>query len=602
MTMARPPSIQHCAIYTRKSTEEGLEQEFNSLDAQHEACAAYIASQASLGWKALSKNYGDGGISGGTMERPALQELLGDIREGKVDVVVVYKIDRLTRSLTDFTKIVEVFDARKVSFVSVTQQFNTTTSMGRLTLNVLLSFAQFEREVTAERIRDKISASKQKGMWMGGAVPLGYVARDKKLVVDPAGAEVVRTVFRLYLELGSVRNLKERLDQWAEESRAPDHQQVESDIGEDKPFSYAQGADPASHGRIHSLYMKSARRSFSRGHLYWILSNPVYAGDIQHKKKVFPGQHEAVIDRELWEGVQRKLKDQTPRQARSSSHSADSMLSGLVFDETGDRLTPSHAVKRGSRYRYYVSQRLIEARKKDPSGWRLPGQELERRVLQAIISVLQDSRRLHDLLWLNHRNASEIAYTLKEVADLEQFLRHDASDKLKEVVRTLVRRVDLAPGNLRVVLSREGLLQTLGIQQEQGGVERDMAPDSAATIITVPIEIRRRGREAKIVIGSDQHSASKPDPALLNAVVLARQWLKQLTAGRYASISDLARTVGVDDGEISRLLPLAFLAPSIVEAIIRGGQPVDLTARRLKRLKPLPVSWAEQRRALGFQA
>jgi site-specific DNA recombinase len=270
--MSTPASFR-CAIYTRKSTEEGLEQDFNSLDAQRESCAAYILSQASLGWKALSKHYDDGGISGGTMERPALQDLLADIKSGKIDVVVVYKIDRLTRSLMDFARIVEVFDDHKVSFVSVTQQFNTLSSMGRLTLNVLLSFAQFEREVTAERIRDKIAASKRKGMWMGGAVPLGYRVDNRKLVIHPQESETVCQIFRLYLDTGSVRRLKEKLDELGilTGTRAR----------RDRPSS---GGKP-----------------FSRGQLYWLLSNPIYAGDIRHKDKIAKGQHQAIIDRELWD-------------------------------------------------------------------------------------------------------------------------------------------------------------------------------------------------------------------------------------------------------------------------------------------------------------
>src|SRR4051794_5847326 len=262
-----------CAIYTRKSTEEGLEQEFNSLDAQRESCVAYITSQASLGWRALPKHYDDGGISGGTMDRPALQDVLQDIKTGKVDVVVVYKIDRLTRSLMDFAKIVEVFDAHKVSFVSVTQQFNTLSSMGRLTLNVLLSFAQFEREVTAERIRDKIAASKRKGMWMGGAVPLGYASKDKKLVIYQAEAETVRQIFKLYHDIGSVRQLKEHLDQLGYVTKQ--HYRKDGAASGGKPFS--------------------------RGHLYWLLSNPIYAGFISHKGRIADGQHEGIVDRETWE-------------------------------------------------------------------------------------------------------------------------------------------------------------------------------------------------------------------------------------------------------------------------------------------------------------
>jgi site-specific DNA recombinase len=265
--------ILRCAIYTRKSTEEGLDQDFNSLDAQREACTAYVMSQAGQGWKEIKKHYDDGGISGGTMNRPALQDLLKDIEAGKVDVVVVYKIDRLTRSLMDFAKIVEVFDAHEVSFVSVTQQFNTLSSMGRLTLNILLSFAQFEREVTAERIRDKIAASKRKGMWMGGAVPLGYVSKDKKLVIDPEEAETVRQIYKLYLDIGSVRQLKEHLDQLGCVTKK----------------------------RLRNDGTSSGGRPFTRGHLYWLLSNPIYAGLISHRGRIADGQHQAIIDRETWE-------------------------------------------------------------------------------------------------------------------------------------------------------------------------------------------------------------------------------------------------------------------------------------------------------------
>src|SRR4051794_31652095 len=272
--------MTRCAIYTRKSTEEGLDQTFNSLHAQREACAAYIKSQASLGWKLIAKSYDDGGLSGGTMDRPALQHLLEDIKTGRVDVVVVYKIDRLTRSLMDFSRIVEIFDAQEVFFVSVTQQFNTTTSMGRLTLNVLLSFAQFEREVTSERIRDKIAASKKKGMWMGGPVPIGYRTEHKQLVIEPEEAELVRHLFELYLEIGSVPRLKERVDE----------------LGLVTPIRQTRTG-------------RSGGKPFSVGHLYWIFCNPLYAGEVHHEGTIWPAQHQPIIARDLWEAVQRKLKD-----------------------------------------------------------------------------------------------------------------------------------------------------------------------------------------------------------------------------------------------------------------------------------------------------
>jgi DNA invertase Pin-like site-specific DNA recombinase len=377
--MSTPASFR-CAIYTRKSTEEGLEQDFNSLDAQRESCAAYILSQASLRWKALVKHYDDGGISGGTMERPALQDLLTDIKSRKVDVVVVYKIDRLTRSLMDFARIVEVFDAHKVSFVSVTQQFNTLSSMGRLTLNVLLSFAQFEREVTAERIRDKIAASKKKGMWMGGAVPLGYRVDNRKLVIHAEEAKTVRQIFWFYLEAGSVRRLKEQLDE----------------------LGILTGTRAKRDGT------SSGGKPFTRGHLYWLLSNPIYAGDIRHKEKIAKGQHQAIIDRELWDAVQLQIKQQTTGPVRSGGLRDRSLLCGLLYDETGDRLTPSHAVKNGRRYRYYISQRLMQARRRDEAGWRLPGEELEATVIAAIRDLLKDHQRLSEIMGLQGREVHAV--------------------------------------------------------------------------------------------------------------------------------------------------------------------------------------------------
>ncbi len=326
-----------CAIYTRKSSDEGLEQEFNSLHAQREACEAFIASQRHEGWHVLSAHYDDGGFSGGTMDRPALQRLLADIGAGKIDVVVVYKIDRLTRSLFDFAKIVEAFDAKGVSFVSVTQQFNTTTSMGRLTLNVLLSFAQFEREVTSERIRDKIAASKQKGMWMGGAVPLGYDAVNRKLRINAEEAKTVRLLFELYLKLGSVRQLQEECQRLGLRTKL----------------------------RTMLDGRQSGGTAFSRGHLYRILSNPIYIGRIPHKGRSYEGEHDAIIDAETWDKVQAQLAMNAGRKRGRASSKHPSLLAGLLFTAEGVPFTPSHAVNHGRRYRYYVERSLLtpEAKK-----------------------------------------------------------------------------------------------------------------------------------------------------------------------------------------------------------------------------------------------
>ncbi len=321
----------HCAIYTRKSTEDGLDQEFNSLDAQREACEAYITSQASLRWKVAKRQYDDGGISGGTMERPGLQQLLNDIKARRINVVVVYKIDRLTRSLMDFARIVDVFDAQGVSFVSVTQQFNTTTSMGRLTLNVLLSFAQFEREVTAERIRDKIAASKKKGMWMGGPTPLGYDVKDKHLIINENESVTVRQLFDFYLEIKSVRKLKEEAD--------------------------ALGI-VTKHRRLRDGRLQGGK-PFSRGNLYQLLSNPLYIGKVRHHGETYPGQHKRIINQETWDAVQALMSINAVNRASATNATSPSILNGLIFDETGDRLSPSHANKDSIRYRYLPSTDAI---------------------------------------------------------------------------------------------------------------------------------------------------------------------------------------------------------------------------------------------------
>ncbi len=319
--------IRRCAIYTRKSSEEGLEQDFNSLHAQRESCEAYINSQKHEGWVVVPAIYDDGGYSGGSMDRPALKQLLADIQSGSVDVVVVYKVDRLTRSLSDFVRIVEVFDNAGASFVSVTQQFNTTTSMGRLTLNVLLSFAQFEREVTGERIRDKIAASKKKGMWMGGWVPIGFDRKDRTLTINEAEAKTVRAIFDLFLKLKNVREVQREMGRLNLRT---------------KSYSVPRGR-------------ATGNLAFARGHIYRILSNPIYLGEITHKGVNHPGQHPGLISRKTWDAVQAQIAtNKHANRSRSNSKSAN-LLAGLIFDADGNRLVSSHATKNGKRYCYYIS-------------------------------------------------------------------------------------------------------------------------------------------------------------------------------------------------------------------------------------------------------
>jgi DNA invertase Pin-like site-specific DNA recombinase len=439
--MTAPPGLR-CAIYTRKSTEEGLEQDFNSLDAQHEACAAYIASQRHEGWRPINARYDDGGVSGGTLARPALQRLLADIEAGRVNMVVVYKIDRLTRALADFAKLVERFDAAGCSFVSVTQAFNTSTSMGRLTLNVLLSFAQFEREVTAERIRDKIAASKKKGMWMGGLVPLGYDKnpdpKRRGLVVDEGEAESVRTLFRLYAEHACLRRVADEAARRGIRSKA----------------------------RVFASGKTRGGGPFSRGQIHFLLTNPVYIGRIRHKRQCWPGQHAAIIDQDLWDRVQAQLQAASAR-PRTRAEASDatpesavlSPLAGKLRDETGDRLTPTHTCRRGKRHRYYVSNRLVSgtSASSDPAGWRLPAPALERAVARIVAEHLE--ARASRLALLDDPAASSAAAVAAKATTLCSHLREGDDTRL----RAMIGSGAIGAGHIRIDLHAEALAAALGI-------------------------------------------------------------------------------------------------------------------------------------------
>src|SRR5258705_620868 len=380
------PSRKRCAIYTRKSSEEGLEQEFNSLQAQSEACEAYIRSQRHEGWALVRTRYDDGGFSGGNMERPALQRLLADIQGGRIDIIVVYKVDRLTRSLADCAKIVEIFDAAGVSFVSVTQQFNTTTSMGRLTLNVLLSFAQFEREVTGERIREKIGASKQKGMWMGGWVPIGYDRKERTLTINETEAVTVRTIFDLFLKLKNVQLVQAELARLNLTT---------------KPYATPRGR------AVGGL-------SFARGHLYKILSNPLYIGEIEHKGVRYPGQHPSLIDSATWDAVQAQLAANHHENRARTNAKSKSLLAGLIYDNVGNRLVSSHATKNGKRYRYYVTSegtgRSVAAAK-GPKLW-LPAAMIDELVLTKLQGFLRDKAQISALLRETRCRPAEIGIGL----------------------------------------------------------------------------------------------------------------------------------------------------------------------------------------------
>ncbi len=555
--MSEGKSKTRCAIYTRKSSEEGLEQEFNSLDAQYDACASYIASQKHEGWKLLSQRYDDGGISGGTMERPGLQRLLSDIDTGLIDMVVIYKIDRLTRSLADFARLVERLEQRGCSFVSVTQAFNTSTSMGRLTLNVLLSFAQFEREVTAERIRDKIAASKKKGLWMGGLAPLGYDPHPDKLirslVINEAEAKDVRTLFDLYSTHGNLRLVEEQ---------AKSHG-IRSKQRQDKTGRPTGGA-PLSRGQIHHM-----------------LTNPIYKGDIRHKDKTYPGQHEAIVTVAIWEEVQNKLQEVSAKARGRGQHLNAStlpthrILKGRLFDETGDRLTPSHTKSKGTYHRYYVSNRLISGGK-DPSAWRLNAEQLEQTIASVIARHIQSSAESLNLI---ESPTSEEARLMQEKASS---LLSDLNSRGGQIIAVLLEMAVIYQGHLDVQLSSCSLSAAFGIEPSRLSAH--------IKSFRVSLTIKKRGVEAKLFSGEFQ---SKHDRTLLTALSKAEVWVDQLKAG--LSLSEIAGQQNCSESFIRKRIVLAFLSPEIKTAILDGRQPVDLSLEKLTRSR-IPVGWSDQQK------
>ena len=559
---------QRCAIYTRKSTEEGLEQSFNSLDAQREACAAYILSQRHEGWAELSDRYDDGGFSGGSMERPGLQQLLTDVRAGRIDVIVVYKVDRLTRALSDFAKMVETFDGAGVSFVSVTQAFNTTSSMGRLTLNVLLSFAQFEREVTAERIRDKVAASKKKGLWMGGSVPFGYDAKDNALVVNKAEADAVRTIFREYLTIGSVPKLRRRLAQLG----------IVSKCRTDRK-GRATGGQP-----------------FSTGALYHLLRNATYVGKIRHKGALHEGQHEAIIDEITWKQVQTHLDDNGGGTIAGRRTPARRMFDGLLFDQHGRSMKSSYAmrtlrsetVRQSKRYWYYVSKK--DGPEDERAVDRMPAAALEAVVVEAIDQRLSDREWLASAMDTAGASPEAIAAALDRAGEIASVgARRALEDENQVDTAGYLHRIDFVGSALRIQMNLASLIG-------QAEVTEMLAPT-----FEVPIALRRKGRNRPIVLRADT-GAPQRDPDLIALVADARRWMNDLINGWAASVAEITEREQLRPGNVSRVLPLAWLAPDIEGAILEGRQPVDLTAKKLRDLPNLPLDWTEQRRVLGFPA
>jgi DNA invertase Pin-like site-specific DNA recombinase len=538
-----------CAIYTRKSSDEGLDQAFNSLDAQREACAAYILSQASEGWTSLPDIYDDGGLSGGSLERPALQRLLADVAAGRVDIIVVYKVDRLTRSLLDFAKLVEAFDKAGVSFVSITQSFNTTTSMGRLTLNMLLSFAQFEREVTAERIRDKIAASKAKGMWMGGIPPLGYEPDGRSLKIVPEHAEIVRDIYSRYLAVGNVRLVAEQLER----------------EGRRLPLRTTTTGKPFGGG----LFMK--------GQLYTILKSPIYVGDIPHQSKVYPGLHEPIIDRDTWNHTQAKLAEGV-RGTRGPRPPAEvSLLAGKIVDANGARLIASHACKGARRYRYYISA-------SSPAGsvgveLRIPAIELEAAVAGTVAVLLDDP------LGLAAQAGLEIE-TSRLSNLMERAWRHAVAVRKRDPIsRPLVRLVRILDRRIEIEVDVLAIAEALGLE-----ANADM-PTSIT--LDAPVRLTRSGRAVRLVQETGAKVATAPDASLVGLLIKARRWWSQLgTEG--VDVTRLAAEHRVSPSYMTRVVRLAFLAPEVVDAIINGGLKAGIDGTALTLRERFAPEWTRQ--------
>lgn len=566
--MRKPPVIR-CAIYTRKSSEEGLEQEFNSLHAQRDAGEAYVRSQKHEGWQLLPQVYDDGGYSGGTMERPALKQLLLDIESGRIDVVVVYKVDRLSRSLGDFAKMVELFEKHGVSFVSVTQQFNTTTSMGRLTLNILLSFAQFEREVTGERIRDKFAASKQKGMWMGGNPPLGYDVIDRKLVVNSEEASQVQYIFEAYLKLRSVYKLAEHLN----------------------------GKGILTKSWITQSGRTRGGNKYTKNLLYTLISNPIYIGRITHyrKKTTYEGQHEAIISKELWEHVQELTGIQ--QRSRGVPHiNRGAMLKGLVQALDGSLYIPTYTSRPGKKqYHYYIHP---------PTKHRMAARVLEKLVIQSAQNI--------ELLRIVIPNSVTESQAVHKWHGVWNNFSNLTNSNQTQIVRTIVDKIICSKEQVTIRLSNQGI-KTL-LQDESIPIDQSLSPapphKQKATVqctdefIDIIIAARFRSKSGKqYILDSEGNAlqsvhASCYDRTLLSALARAHRWQSRLDDGTIPSVAEIARQENLVDSHVSRVIRLNYLSPKIKAAILTGTLPPTIKLQHL--LEPFPIRWNEQESAFGI--
>jgi DNA invertase Pin-like site-specific DNA recombinase len=541
-----------CAIYTRKSSEEGLDQAFNSLHAQREACEAYVKSQQHEGWQIIPTHYDDGGFSGGNIERPAFKQLMADISAGKVSIVVVYKVDRLTRSLADFAKIIDQFEKHKVSFVSITQQFNTTNSMGRLTLNVLLSFAQFEREVTSERIRDKIAASKRKGMWMGGTVPLGYLCHERKLIVNETEASTVCTIFNEYLRLKNVQSLRDWL--------------------------IAKNIKSRSGGY------------FFHGPLYLMLRNPIYVGLIKHKKETFPGEHPGIVSREIWDRVQMQLNENIRGGGRKARVTKESLFLGTLFDSSGTQYTPTHAKKCGRRYRYYTSRAVIRKTKKCDGPGRIPAPDIEKEVVDRILGWLQAPSELIGALQEDLIESLPEGFTSQLIAgasDIARNWRSRVAPDRRQFVKSIIERVIIHSDHLEIRLSLPALLhETFGA----GSIPITL-PQSIS--IECPFHHVNQGRVLRLIIANTSITTDASRRAIVKAIARARTWYEQITSGEIRSIAELGAKHNVSARFIRIHMSLVQLSPESIERLMNRPEALPPSLNDL--LREIPMNWTAQK-------
>lgn len=532
------------AVYTRKSTEYGLEQEFNSLEAQREAAEAYIKSQKSQGWMLVKQSYDDGGISGGTMERPALKQILQDVEAGRVDIIVVYKVDRLTRSLSDFARIIERLDEAEASFVSVTQQFNTSNSMGRLTLNVLLSFAQFEREVTSERIRDKIEASRKRGMWMGGTIPLGYDNFNKKLFINEEEAGTIRAIFKVYLEKGTVRKALHTINQLGFRTKNQ------------------KGQRPGG-------------LKFSDGHFYNILKNPLFIGKVRHNGKIFNGAHKPIIDMDTWEKVQKKIEENRVNRKIGKNFSYPSLLTGLLYTSDGERMTPSHCSKRGVRTRYYITK--PKETNQAPTSY--PAKQIENAIRNKLIDWLTDE--------IEHQTPEKTSCR-KLRMNISEEIKSGAPHKQKAHIQALLKKAIISQTKISLTFDKALLLNN------------DQTIDENLVNIAFEVRLQKCTKHSKLIIPGGTQSIQELDAKLINLVAKAHLWAKDLQSGKYSTMAEIADQHNVNKADFGKQVRLTYLAPDIITAIMEGRQPSTLKATHLRKLNKLPTDWEEQRKLLHF--